>query len=128
MKKVVFLGLALGTFLIAGCGGSSVSYPKLYSDADLPQYSDAKLVQIITNGPTLKEGILLRLESSKDVKTIAAYYDEQMAKLGWTMPAKNEPTEASYATQYINGKKYVQLTASKITGSSQTITINFMEQ
>ncbi len=72
--------------------------------------------------------VLLRLESKKDVKTIAVYYDEQMTKLGWIMPAKNEATETLYATQYNNGQKYVQLTVSQITGTSQTITLNFMEQ
>ncbi|EKE10977.1 MAG: hypothetical protein ACD_15C00164G0001 [uncultured bacterium] len=138
MRKIAFLSLTLGLFLLAGCANqssapsspktSSVDYPKLYVDEKLPQYPDAKLAQIITNGSTLKEGVLLRLESQKDVKTIAAYYDEQMAKLGWTMPAKNEATETSYATQYNNGKKYVQLTVSQITGSGQTITLNFMEQ
>ena len=128
MKKGVLLGLVLGIFFLAGCGGSSASYPKLYTDEKLPQYPDASLVQVITNGPTLKEGVLLRLESKKDVKTIAAYYDEQMAKLGWIMPAKNEATAALYATQYNNGQKYVQLTVSQITGASQTITLNFMEQ
>lgn len=128
MKKIALLGLLLGIFLIAGCGGLSASYPKLYTEEKLPQYPDANLAQVITNGPTLKEGVLIRLESKKDVKTIAAYYDEQMTKLGWVMPAKNEATETLYATQYNNGKKYVQLTVSQITGSSQTITLNFMEQ
>jgi hypothetical protein len=129
MKKItLFSGLLLGILLLAGCGSSSSSYPELYVQESLPQYTDANLVQVITNGPTLKEGVLLRLESAKDVKTIAAYYDEQMTKLGWTMPAQNEATEASYATQYNNGKKYVQITVSQITGSSRTITLNFMEQ
>ena len=129
MKKISFLSIILGVLFLTGCGAtSSVSYPKLFTDAKLPQYQDAKLVQVITDGPTLKEGILLRLESEKDIKTIAAYYDQQMIALGWTMPAKNEATESSYATQYNNGSKYVQLTVSQITGMDQTITINFMEQ
>jgi hypothetical protein len=136
MKKSVLLGLVLGVFFLAGCGsgnnsggiGSSASYPQLYTAEKLPQYTDAKLAQVIKDGPTLKEGVLLRLESQKDVKTIAVYYDEQMAALGWTMPAKNEATEALYATQYNNGKKYVQLTVSQITGASQTISISLMEQ
>ncbi len=128
MKKAVLLSLALGVLLLAGCGTTSISYPKLYTDEKLPQYPEANLVQVITNGPTLKEGVLLRLESKKDVQTIAAYYDEQMTKLGWIMPAKNEATETLYATQYNNGQKYVQLTVSQITGTSQTITLNFMEQ
>ena len=128
--------------MAAGCGGGietksggettvksgSVSYPDLYKNENLPQYKDAKLAQIISNGPTLKEGVLLRLESEKDVKTIAAYYDSEMKKLGWTMPAVNTPTDASYATQYEKGDKYIQMTVSKITGTSQTITLSLMQK
>ncbi|MFZ2975314.1 MAG: hypothetical protein WA055_01620 [Candidatus Moraniibacteriota bacterium] len=127
MKKYAILFLLPIALFLSGCG-KSVSYPELYTQEKLPQYADAKLVQIIKDGPTLKDGVLLRLESSKDVKTIATYYDEEMKKLGWTMPAVNTPTETLYATQYNNGKKYIQLTVSQITGSSQTISINFMEQ
>lgn len=132
MKKYVLLFLFPAVFLLAGCGGGtgagSASYPELYATENLPQYKDAKLVQIIKNGPTLKDGVLLRLESSQDVKAIAAYYDGEMTKMGWTMPSVNTPTETSYATQYNKDGKYVQLTVSQITGSSQTITINLMQQ
>jgi len=134
MKKILFL--LAGILVLAGCGGTggagtigkSVDYPKLFVAENLPQYKDAKLVQIITDGPTLKDGVILRLESQKDVKTIAKYYDEEMTKLGWTQPAINEATENSYATQYEKGDKYLQFTASKITGTSQTITISLMQK
>ncbi len=111
-----------------GKSGKNLSYPTLYTQESLPQYSDAKLVQIISDGPTLKEGVLLRLESSKDVKTISAYYDDQMAKLGWTMPAVNTPTEASYATQYEKGAKYIQMTVSSLDSKTQTITLSLMQK
>jgi hypothetical protein len=135
MKKyAMFLFLPV-VFLTAGCGGGTgagigggADYPELYVNEGLPQYKDADLAQIITNGPTLKEGVLLRLESAKDVKTIAAYYDAEFAKLGWTMPAVNTPTETSYATQYEKGNKYVQMTVSNITGKSQTITLSLMQK
>ncbi|TAK96394.1 hypothetical protein EPO05_01950 [Patescibacteria group bacterium] len=128
MKKTMAL-VGLGVLLLAGCGGKGFAYPKLYVAEGLPQYQEAELVQIIQDGPTLKDGVLLRLESQQDVKSIAKYYDEEMTKMGWTQPAKNEATENSYATQY-NGKdgKYLQFTASKITGTSQTITINLKQQ
>ena len=125
MKKILFLVLP-AILLLAGCG--SVSYPKLYTQENLPQYEDAKLVQVIKDGPTLKDGVILRLESSKDVKTIAAYYDAEMKKAGWVPPAENTPTETSYATQWNKGDKYVQFTASNIGGKSQTITISLMQQ
>lgn len=130
MKKYFLLFLFPAVFLLAGCGSGtgSKNYPELYVKEGLPQYKDAKLVQIIDNGPTLKEGVLLRLESSKDVKTISAYYDEQMKNLGWTMPAVNTPTETSYATQYEKGDKYIQMTVSQITGTGQTITLSLMQK
>ncbi|HRY82693.1 MAG TPA: hypothetical protein P5232_03260 [Candidatus Moranbacteria bacterium] len=134
MKKYALLFLLPAVFLLAGCGEKTgtkiggVDYPELYKSENLPQYKDASLAQIINNGPTLKEGVLLRLESAKDVKTIATYYDEQMKALGWTMPAVNTPTETSYATQYNKGDKYVQMTVSNITGKSQTITLSLMQK
>ena len=135
MKNYAMLLLLPVVFLTAGCGsgtgagiGGSADYPELYVSEGLPQYKDADLAQIITNGPTLKEGVLLRLESAKDVKTIAAYYDAEFTKLGWTMPAVNTPTETSYATQYEKGNKYVQMTVSNITGKSQTITLSLMQK
>jgi hypothetical protein len=134
MKKYAILLLLPVVFLLAGCGGKTgsmtgnASYPELYKAESLPQYKDAKLVQVMKNGPTLKDGVLLRLESSKDIKTISAYFDEAMTKLGWIMSAVNTPTETSYATQYNKGDKYLQLTVSQITGSSQTITINLMQK
>jgi len=135
MKKYAVLFLLPIVFLTAGCGGGvgtglggSVSYPELYVKEGLPQYKDANLAQIITNGPTLKEGVILRLESSKDVKTISAYYDAEFTKMGWTMPSVNTPTETSYATQYEKGDKYVQMTVSNITGKSQTITLSLMQK
>ena len=136
MKKYALLFLFPAVFFLAGCGGGtgtgigadSPSYPELYTVEKLPQYKDAKLAQVIKNGPTLKDGVILRLESSKDVKTISAYYDQEMTKLGWTMPAVNTPTETSYATQYNNGNKYLQITVSQITGSSQTVTLSLMQQ
>lgn len=143
MKKYFLLLLVPAVLLLSGCGGANtgspagggaaksgknLSYPTLYTQENLPQYSDAKLVQIISNGPTLKEGVLLRLESSKDVKTISAYYDDQMTKLGWTMPAVNTPTETSYATQYEKGDKYIQMTVSSLDGKSQTITLSLMQK
>lgn len=142
MKKYALLFLFPAVFLLAGCGGGTktgteagtgkstgnASYPELYAQEGLPQYKDAKLAQIIGNGPTLKEGVLLRLESSKDVKTIAAYYDDEMKKLGWVMPAVNAPTETLYVAQYDKGDKYLQLTVSQITGSSQTISISLMQK
>jgi hypothetical protein len=102
MKKVIFLLLIPVMLILAGCG-AGVSYPKLYTDEGLPQYPDAKLVQVIKDGPTLKDGVILRLESSKDVKTIAAYYDAEMKKAGWVPPSENTPTETSYATQWNKG-------------------------
>ncbi|MDQ1283919.1 MAG: hypothetical protein QG620_267 [Patescibacteria group bacterium] len=142
MKKYAWIFILPALLLLAGCGEKTqtrsggeaaakkegVSYPELYQKENLPQYKDASLVQIITNGPTLKEGVLLRLESAKDVKTIAAYYDDEMKKIGWTMPAVNTPTETSYATQYEKGDKYVQMTVSQITGSSQTVTLSLMQK
>lgn len=137
MKKYALFFLFPVVFFLAGCGEGTTgtetktensSYPSLYVSEGLPQYKDAKLAQVIKDGPTLKEGVLLRLESSKDVKTIAAYYDEEMKKLGWTMPSVNTATETSYATQYNKGNNYLQLTVSQITGSSQTISINLMQQ
>jgi hypothetical protein len=134
MKKYALLLLFPAVLFLAGCGGKtgsitgSASYPELYSAEKLPQYKDAKLVQVMKNGPTLKDGVLLRLESAKDIKTISAYFDEEMTKLGWIMPAVNTPTETSYATQYNKEDKYLQLTVSQITGSSQTITINLMQK
>lgn len=135
MKKCAFLFLFPAVLVLAGCGGSgpatsgkSADYPALYANEGLPQYKDAKLVQVINDGPTLKEGVLLRLESSKDVKTIAAYYDEQMKSLGWTMPTTDTPTETSYVAQYEKGSKYIQMTVSQITGTGQTITLSLMEK
>ena len=141
MKKYALLLLFPAVFFLAGCGGSktdtgtgagtksgSSSYPSLYANEGLPQYKDAKLAQVIKDGPTLKDGVLLRLESSKSIKDISAYYDEEMKKLGWTMPSVNTPTETSYATQYEKGDKYLQLTASQITGTSQTISLNLMQK
>lgn len=142
MKKYAWILVLPAFLLLAGCGSETqiktggapevkkgnVSYPELYAKENLPQYAEASLAQIITNGPTLKEGVILRLESSKDVKTIAAYYDAEMKKLGWTMPAVNVPTETSYATQYNKGEKYIQMTVSQITGQSQTITLSLMQK
>lgn len=135
MKKYAMLFILPLVFLLAGCGGGtgagiggSVDYPELYAKEGLPQYKDADLVQVIKDGLTLKDGVLLRLESGKDVKTISAYYDEEFKKLGWTMPAVNTPTETSYATQYEKGDKYVQMTVSNITGKSQTITLSLMQK
>lgn len=137
MKKYALLFLFPAVFFLAGCGGGTTetgtkagnsAYPALYVAESLPQYKDAKLAQVIKDGPTLKDGILLRLESSKDVKTIAAYYDDEMKKLGWTMPSVNTPTETLYATQYEKGDKYLQLTVSQITGSSQTISLSLMQK
>jgi hypothetical protein len=126
MKKYLWILFAPVILVLTGCGG--VSYPKLYTAENLPQYKDAKVTQVIKNGLTLKDGALFILESKKDVPTIAAYYDEQMKALGWTMPAVNTPTATSYATQYNKGDKYLQLTVSQITGSAQTISINLMQQ
>lgn len=126
MKKYLWFLLAPMVLVLAGCGG--VSYPKLYTAENLPQYGDAKVTQVINNGPMLKDGVIFILESKKDVKTIAVYYDEQMKVLGWTMPAVNTPTATSYATQYNKGDKYLQLTVSQITGSSQTISINLAQK
>ncbi|HLN19090.1 MAG TPA: hypothetical protein VK255_02895 [Patescibacteria group bacterium] len=127
MKKYAFLLIFPTLFILAGCG-AGVAYPKLYIDENLPQYADAALVQIIQDGPTLKDGVILRLESSKDVKTIAAYYDGEMKKLGWVPPTENVPTNTSYATQWDKGDKYLHFTASNITGKSQTITISLMQK
>lgn len=127
MKKYAFLLIIPAIFILAGCGAGA-SYPKLYTDENLPQYPDATLAQVIQDGPTLKDGVILRLESSKDVKTIAAYYDAEMKKLGWIPPAENVPTETSYATQWDKGDKYLQFTASNITGKSQTITISLSQK
>jgi len=129
MKKIVGLTLILLIAIVfSGCG-SSVSYPKLYVTEGLPQYENAKITQIIKDGPTLKDGNLFILESKNDVKTVAMYYDNKLTDLGWTMPAKNEATATSYATQY-NGKdgKYIQLTVNEMTAGTTTISINFMEQ
>lgn len=126
MKKYLWFLLVPVMLALAGCGG--VSYPKLYTAEGLPQYKDATVTKVIKDGSTLKDGALFLLESKKDVPTIAAYYDEQMKALGWTMPAVNTPTATSYATQYNKGDKYLQLTISQLTSSGQTISINLMQQ
>ncbi len=130
MKKIInltFIAIAIVAF--TGCGGSSMSYPELYTTEGLPQYENAKVTQVIKDGPTLKDGNLFILTSSDDVKTIAKFYDDQMKALGWTMPAVNEATATSYATQYNKGDgKYVQLTVTQLADEEQTISINFMEQ
>ena len=130
MKKILSIALfAIIITTFAGCGGSSMNYPELYTNEGLPQYENAKITQIIKDGPTLKDGNLFILKSSDDVKTIAKYYDDKMTALGWTMPSKNEATQTSYATQYNKeGGKYVQLTVSQLTDGEQTISINFMQQ
>lgn len=139
MKKISgLIFLFLGVIVLSGCGsqstgvtstGSSAKYPALYTAEKLPQYADAKVSQVIKDGPTLKDGNLFILESAKDVKTIATYFDAEMTKLGWSEISPNDPTETSYATQF-NGpdKKYLQLTVSQITAGKQTISINFMQQ
>ncbi len=130
MKKIIsFTFVILMAIMLSGCGKSSASYPELYVSEGLPQYEGAKVTQVIKDGPTLKDGNLFILESSDDVKTIAAYYDEKLTGLGWIMPAKNEATATSYATQY-NGKdgKYIQITVTEMVAGKTTISINFMQQ
>lgn len=130
MKKIIGLTFVfLMIIVLSGCGKSGVNYPELYTSEGLPQYENAKVTQLIKDGPTLKDGNLFILESSDDVKTVAAYYDEKLTGLGWTMPAKNEATATSYATQY-NGEdgKYIQLTVNEMVAGTTTISINFMQQ
>lgn len=129
MKKTIsIVAVFLMSIIFVGCA-SEMDYPKLYTSENLPQFENSKVTQIIKDGPTLKDGNLFILESTDDVKTIAAYYDNKMKTLGWTTPVTNEATETSYATQY-NGpdKKYIQITVSQIKKGSQTISVNFMQQ
>jgi len=131
MKKIIGLTIvSIVGVVFMGCGsGGGLDYPELYISENLPRFENSKVTQVIKDGPTLKDGNLFILESTEDVKTIATYYDNKMKNLGWTMPAKNETTETSYATQY-NGpdKKYVQVTVSNLREDAQTISINFMQQ
>lgn len=130
MKKIIGLTFVfLLVIALSGCGKSGMNYPELYTSEGLPQYEGATVTQVIKDGPTLKDGNLFILESSDDVKKIAAYYDKELTGLGWTIPAQNEATETSYATQY-NGAdgKYIQLTVNEMTAGITTISINFMQQ
>ena len=146
MKKFSWILLLPVLFVLTGCvdsddqksvgpkvgvitGAKTVAYPALYTDGGLPQYDKAALVQVIKNGPTLKDGVLIRLESTEDVKTIAAFYVDAFTKAGWIQPSVNEPTTTSFATQF-NGpdKQYAQITVSQITGQGQTITVNYSQQ
>ena len=90
----------ISLFVVAcllGCGGGEngssngnasgdLSYPKLYVDAGLPQYPNAKLTDTGRQTSSLDDGLRLTLESQDDVQTIAAVFERELKAAGWTVP------------------------------------------
>jgi hypothetical protein len=93
---------------------SSVEYPQLYKDADLPEYNLATLVDDGRQVTSIEDGIRLDLESDESVSTISAYYEKEMESLGWTIPTQKVPITTVYLSSYTKDGLTFQITITKL--------------
>lgn len=112
----------------AGKGGSA-AYPALYTSAKLPQYPGAKLVDTGRQTTSIRDGLRLTLETSDEVKKVAAFFESEMTKLGWTFPEKRVRPENLDLTKYTKDDLYFQITILRSPDAQLTkITIIYAQQ
>ena len=72
--------------MLSGCTvtQSSLPYPSLYEEAQLPQYEYAWVTNNGKVKDSLDHGIKLRLRSKKPVDTIKEYYHNALTSSGWS--------------------------------------------
>ena len=101
---VAIVSLLISGFFFVGAMAEE-DYPELYGK-ELPRYPKAKLVSTGRQVSSLKDGLSLQLVSSDPVQTIAAYYEEKMKNLGWTVPEQRFPNDQVYVGNFTKGDLY----------------------
>ncbi len=123
--------LAIG-LLGLGCAAAQPSpqgYPALYTSANLPQYPNALLTDTGRQTTSLRDGLKLQLESTDPVPTIAAFYEEKIKQLGWTVPPQRVPTTTQYVSTYTKDDRYFQVMIVRTQDSVSTrITISYAQK
>jgi len=70
---------------ISNPDATSVNYPALYQQYNLPEYPNATLEYNGRTADNLADGITLKLMTNDDVQTVGAFYASAFASLpGWT--------------------------------------------
>jgi hypothetical protein len=105
---------------------TTLSYPELYTSANLPQYANAKLTDTGRQTSSLRDGLRLSLETDDDVQTVAKFFETEMAKLGWTVPEKKFRSDQVDVTRCTKGEVYFQVTTTKMPDKT-TILINYAQ-
>ncbi len=124
-----FLAISL---LGLGCAATQPSpqgYPALYTSASLPQYPNAVLTDTGRQTTSLRDGLKLQLESSDPVPAIAAFYEDKIKQLGWTVPPQRVPATTQYVSTYTKGDLYFQVMIVRTQDSVSTrITISYAQK
>jgi len=68
-------------------------YPDVYRIAGLPQYPGAEVTSVGRKEVTLDEGVSVILTTRDDVKTVSAFFETELAKLGWQVDS-NFPAQS----------------------------------
>ena len=127
MKKFLFL---IPLLFLTGCvSRPSLPYPELYTQANLPQYEKAWVTNTGRQQTSLTEGIRLRLRSKKQIPDIRAYYETELAALGWT--TADEPPEGwetFYLRLYDKDDMTLQLTIEDQGREGQSIAIIYQQK
>ena len=107
---------------------NSLGYPKLYTDANLPQYPGAKLTDTGRQTSSLRDGLKLNLETDDDVQKVSTFFKDEMTKLGWVADKKRRlPAMPVDLTRFTKDDRYFQITVVRHGDGPTKITISYAQ-
>ncbi|MDP3980051.1 MAG: hypothetical protein Q8Q33_01415 [Chlamydiota bacterium] len=102
---------------------AELSYPALYDPA-LPKYENATLVNAGRSVRSLRDGVMVILESPDEVKDVAQYYEQELGKIGWSAPEMRAglPMDKYYLKRFTKDDKFFQIIITRMPGKDEAFT------